>query len=579
MCDILVRRFLRDIDPVNCERKSRGILRLLGSTSGVMSFRVYFPNPSTVGKNWHLVPLYVVIYSEDHRRFNQLKKSCRALQLSESMDDPSLMDLARAWLKDCLTRCPGHENCHRSGERPFRPARLLNISKSVSHLSIGMESTSKDKYCTLSYCWGDSNQVVLTAANEEAFFKSINYQELPKTIQDAITVARSLNFRFIWTDSLCIIQRGDKGKDWTLHSSEMSNIYSNSLLNISADRAASANDGFLIRRAGTLIRSFLQDRTPEMSGQQRQCIITFPNIGAAVLAKEPLGSRGWVLSERMLSPRILHFSGVEMYWECYSRKVESESCPKGTGSAMTSSEYPCGRQLYGRLEMDDWLHIVRNYTGMRLTMPALDKLVALAGLAQLYEERSGHTIVAGMLKDNLPRSLLWFRERFPGTLAKPSPDYRAPSWSWASMDGSISYVYIIGQPTTTVATILDVWTRPKPGFNRFGQIEDGALSVSGPTTRIIDLDKWFLDRTAVVLECVLDEPSNHNISDATEVLFLTADNSPDQSEGAKAMGLLLKCGVKKDTWTRVGVLIVHFVELTSPWKLVNALEKRTFTIV
>lgn len=102
---------------------------------------------------------------------------------------------------------------------------------------------------------------------------------------------------------------------------------------------------------------------------------------------------------------------------------------------------PTAKQTY-----HDWHLMVSNYSTRELTNP-LDKLPALAGLAQRFQklsnERTGHYL-AGHWENDLPSSLLWHRDRFPLSLAGPKPArptvYRAPSWSWASMEGSVDFV-------------------------------------------------------------------------------------------------------------------------------------------
>jgi len=60
-----------------------------------------------------------------------------------------------------------------------------------------------------------------------------------------------------------------------------------------------------------------------------------------------------------------------------------------------------------------------------------DRLPALAGLAKALAERTGDEYLAGIWKKGLIEGLLWYGE--DDLLLTPT--YRAPSWSWASVDG------------------------------------------------------------------------------------------------------------------------------------------------
>ncbi len=93
-----------------------------------------------------------------------------------------------------------------------------------------------------------------------------------------------------------------------------------------------------------------------------------------------------------------------------------------------------------------------------------DKLIALSGLAHYYYEHEGHSgsshknykgekqgkYAAGLWEADMPSALLWRTHQYPPGMTqainasprqppqRPS-EYRAPSWSWASVDGHISY--------------------------------------------------------------------------------------------------------------------------------------------
>lgn len=72
--------------------------------------------------------------------------------------------------------------------------------------------------------------------------KGIPVPQLPKTFRDAILITRELQIRYLWIDSLCIIQ--DSPSDWTKHVSEMAHIYHNGVLTLAAGASSDDDGGF-----------------------------------------------------------------------------------------------------------------------------------------------------------------------------------------------------------------------------------------------------------------------------------------------------------------------------------------------
>ncbi|RSL68613.1 hypothetical protein CEP54_002647 [Fusarium duplospermum] len=58
----------------------------------------------------------------------------------------------------------------------------------------------------------------------------------------------------------------------------------------------------------------------------------------------------------------------------------------------------------------------------------------MAGISKLFEKVTGDEYLAGLWKSRFAAMLAW-RVHSPGPLR--SPGYRAPSWSWASVDGPV----------------------------------------------------------------------------------------------------------------------------------------------
>ncbi|KAK4556473.1 hypothetical protein LTR86_006617 [Recurvomyces mirabilis] len=117
--------------------------------------------------------------------------------IPHAMDSSTALGLAKHWLKGCLTDGSGHHKWCNDKVETCRPTGLLDIvgSKSTGMLRLVHTGTSEAKtFVTLSHCWGHNVQPILTTQNVEERCKSgISIDTLPKTFQDAVTVATWFN--------------------------------------------------------------------------------------------------------------------------------------------------------------------------------------------------------------------------------------------------------------------------------------------------------------------------------------------------------------------------------------------------
>jgi Heterokaryon incompatibility protein (HET) len=131
-------------------------------------------------------------------------------------------------------------------------------------LDLGYENTSEARlvesstlpidhpYMTLSHRWGQTEVIKLTTATIDRMRNGIPISELPVLYQDAVTACRKLGTRYIWIDSLCIIQ--DQEQDWIHEASTMGRVYSNSLCNIEAAHAADGDGRLFFSRSEEKIK-------------------------------------------------------------------------------------------------------------------------------------------------------------------------------------------------------------------------------------------------------------------------------------------------------------------------------------
>jgi hypothetical protein len=125
-----------------------------------------------------------------------------------------------------------------------------------------------------------------------------------------------------------------------------------------------------------------------------------------------------------------------------------------------------------------WAKIVRLYSGANLTF-GKDKLPALSGVARLGYNETGDHYLAGLWRGGLEEQLCWARLE---SMIRPRPPWRAPTWSWASIDGKVTWYtrekgLILD---TTYVKVLDANTT-KYGYDPFGQVISGVIRLACST--------------------------------------------------------------------------------------------------
>ncbi|KAN0102949.1 Heterokaryon incompatibility protein (HET) domain containing protein [Hyaloscypha variabilis] len=309
---------------------------------------------------------------------------------------------------------------------PWWPTRLLQIQEQDSsglRLIETTESAPKGPYLTLSHRWGKAQFKKLTAKTLDDLKAGISVAILPKTFQDAISVARRLQVRYLWIDSLCIMQ--DSSEDWNREASQMSLVYQHGYCNIAATGALDSTAGLFLDGSAPL-QTPCRVELPMWGDPQGREVsyVLDPDLWRNRIDNAPLITRAWV--ERFLAKRVLHFTKDQLFWECRER-MACEAFPVqmfSPGSTTqfkniiprnrTSRNYFEGEYLsiskHGRHSIDSrecvWANILRCYTAANLTNSE-DKGVALSGIIKVLEG--------------------------PKSSRDTKPPYCAPSWSCKSL--------------------------------------------------------------------------------------------------------------------------------------------------
>ncbi|KAK8867682.1 HET-domain-containing protein [Apiospora arundinis] len=356
---------------------------------------------------------------------------------------------ARKWLSECLTR---HTCSKPSSEAVPLPGRLLQVQGSAND-SIRLVETqgSECPYVALSHRWGDPRlkQLKTTTRTMQSHMDQIPWHDLPATFRDAVTVCRSMDVVYLWIDSLCILQafeditpdeREATEHDFAQENSIMARTYQNSHFTISADISTHMDSGMFSQLP-------LDDHAIEVMADDGKPASLY--IGQEVnhyRDETPcIETRGWTLQEFLLPPRVLHFGEFDVEWRCKQRLT----CECGDLDRERSKQVAWHRHHFmekateapptdheGALRW--WEVVVHQYTSRQLTNPS-DKLPALSGLAQLRKRVKGGVYLAGLWKDSILHDLCWYHTlnynvATSGGVSRRPPNYRAPSWSWASVD-------------------------------------------------------------------------------------------------------------------------------------------------
>ena len=431
----------------------------------------------------------------------------------------------------------------------------------------GRPDGAKVQYVTLSHCWGKPQHggrdsgIILSPSLVDEMKQGIPTERLRRTFREAIQFASRLDdVGYIWIDSLCILQGPDNGGDWLAQSVEMDQVYGCSYLNLSATAAPSDDDGIFFERQHKLLwedeinldtanipapSTSLASSMPDL----RRCLLLDAGFWDEAVEDAPVNKRGWVLQERVMAPRVLHFCKDQIAWEC--REFEAaEAYPfrlsmyrlrsnniidrsrmrdltEGEGEFLRQARLRRGGidpdihlapRIY-RFEL--WKHVVELYSQTAITNPE-DKLVALSGIAREMAIKLGvggkpARYVAGLWRPYLASQLLWRVETefddhnrlFWHRSTRPRKDvYRAPSFSWASVDAHEGKGIVYGEVTDQgiYVGIKGCNVRPVSGDQMYGMVaKGGGIQLEGKLRQV----------TLFLFNGSTDEPTPSEVSHAT----------------------------------------------------------------
>jgi hypothetical protein len=421
-------------------------------------------------------------------------------------------------IETCRTN---HTKCHFYPKIAL-PTRLIDVGTvkdTFTKLHV-IEQGEEGIYLALTYCWGMVPQVTAKRDNIEALEWEIHVPSLGQTIQDAIECTRRLGFRYLWVDALCIIQDDDVDKSREI--SNMASIYKNAAITLSAAIATKSSEGFLNQSRNYEPQAAFE--FPMSDGPIGTLLLT-PDID--YVPEHPLDTRGWTLQEYLLSPCLLIYSDYELLWQCAETplcsvtggKLEYLQPLQNLPFGIFSPNHEVSMAAFGSTReerMYQWKIIVEQYSGRRLSNPN-DRLLALGGIASELSRLWADKYMFGLWKNWFVQLLAWYKSAADKQMLRSS---RAPTWSWASIDGGI---YIKESFLTEDALLL----------------EENLLTLRSSKT--------------VALSCKVITPTDLDALGGIEVLS-EYDLAGDEAGDSSLYYLLL--GVSKEKSKNVGVGLV-----------------------
>lgn len=471
--------------------------------------------------------------------------------------------LLNEWIRVCDST---HDKCRRdnAGDILTMPTRLIEVGEPVRLVDSASIKTSP--YVALSHCWGplkDNEKFCTSKRNIEQLKSCIPLHSLPRTFRDTVTITRGLRIKYIWIDSLCIIQ--DDDDDWERESGKMERVFSDAYCTIGASSGRSSLEGFLADRTP---RDYVQLQT-----QSAGALYVCPAIDDFHRHVElgELNRRGWVLQERALSRRSIYFTSTQVYWEC-GKGVQCETLARlynSKAALLGDANFPNSALEYyrdGRQVLIQDLY--ERYSGLAFTKPS-DRPVAILGLQERLARAFRTQAAYGCFAVYFARGILWTRrdDKRMTRIILPA-GRRVPSWSWISKEGPIKYMELKFKEIDWATTVdfenpftRELAAEPEQSS---GLGVGGELGTLRGLARRIQMTKW-----EVLNYIIFDEEGPPDYEDLRCVVIGRdkVENGEDNPKHHALIILQVRSVLGVDIYERVGVasLKPEHVESGGAW--------------
>ncbi|OCL09073.1 HET-domain-containing protein [Glonium stellatum] len=349
--------------------------------------------------------------------------------------------LIKSWLDLCVKdhgeACHGTHGTTRKFKELTKETHFGVIDVVDMQLkALPIKDGKPERYVALSYVWGGKQQhkppYTTTSTNIMTHILhgglESAWDKLPSTIQDAILLVSRLGERYLWIDSLCIVQ--DSDSSWQLNAKVMHLVYGNSYFTICAADGIDSSAG--LRAAKPILRALgptdpLSEamagaslngtqKSENDSNSQQMSAECAPGVRLmvarpleAVINDSVWNKRAWTFQERVLSRRCLIFAEGRVYFQCRSTGISQDlyTDGKGSGWSLDRTNSPL-RTLEELQQRPLWFYMkyVGMYTGRDLTKPR-DILAAFQGISWLLERYMQAPSLFGIPTSHFDLALLW----------------------------------------------------------------------------------------------------------------------------------------------------------------------------
>ncbi|KAE8446990.1 hypothetical protein EG329_011472 [Mollisiaceae sp. DMI_Dod_QoI] len=405
------------------------------------------------------------------------------------------------------------------------PTRVLDIGDSATPPRIFVTHGRMGEYATLSYCWGkDYQQPITTTLNLEHRRTTLYLTSLPPVFQDAIKIVRRLGYRYLWIDSLCILQ--NSVDDWNAELVKMQQYYIGSSLNIIAAAAEDPTCG--IFDSADLLRDGVRYANSHWA--------------RFIQGQNFVQTRAWTLQEEILPPRSILYTNGGIYWLCNHESFTetSPALPLTKGRCLHSASHnkllfnlavrwdkQYQRALPKQKDEDNerffywWYEILNEYVERELSFDR-DRLPGIAGLAKEFARRTNAQYLCGLWRESFITGLCWNGNG----VRNKSSEYLGPTWSWATVDPMnkdgfrLCYIRHLDETSfldpDNTAEFVDIHV-VNEAQDPYGRVKEGVVILEGPSRKLNTLsDPFYVDSfqgtrgSSDQIRCTLDDQSGYS---------------------------------------------------------------------
>ncbi|KAL9069420.1 MAG: hypothetical protein Q9157_006173 [Trypethelium eluteriae] len=386
--------------------------------------------------------------------------------------------LLKSWLKKCQ-RYHGR-SCDEVAVSTTRlPLNLRVID--LEHKCI-ISAPKNCAYAAISYVWGERLMEMKMPKTLREHVQRMpsgsDYIKLPKvlprTIRDTMDLAQSLGFRYVWNDSLCIVQ--DDKAEQKDQMSRMDAVYNSATVTIAAGSSIHADWGL---PGISSTRPYAQHMEKVKGFRLASCFPSFSTVDSGTFLT--WNTRGWTFQEKLFSGRLLLFTDHQIYFKCKnaiwredvileasrpSQSIRRRSSPfawVADRRSLEENKKGIGYQVldflaFGQLNINEkqadlglfpnYTTAITMYTQRSLTNPS-DAINAIAGVLKTLQAHVGQ-YHAGLPDVYFHQALLW--QAMPWAAPTPT-DSGYPSWSWAGWEFQYGCVWYLEEMRQIQATL------------------------------------------------------------------------------------------------------------------------------